>query len=381
TDNTIGGGWHLIGNPFAATVDWNAVSKSGVDAIGYVYSETGGSYTATNLLTDQNMLASFQGLFIHVNNSTNSITFSESDKTTGDAAFIRAMTYNRLRMSLTNVKNNKSVVAALDINEQASESFDTQFDAYQFDNGASFPSLYFKYDTIQMQVSTLPFKSLSQSVALYVENQTNDSLILKFDEIPEVDGCVKVYDKQEKIWIKADPNNSYTFWHTGTMPSDRFYIVTLDHLQEVLTEDVSCFEANDGSLEFDLYQTTGAWTLIHNRTDTVVSMNSISGYVKNLKSGYYELNWGGNNPGCKTLSKSFVINQPKQVIAKFEVPQVVSLNEVIRTVNTSSGADQYTWEVENKGQYTDEEVTLVFTELGKHDIVLTASKGDCEDES
>ncbi|CAN0415171.1 unnamed protein product, partial [Discosporangium mesarthrocarpum] len=43
TDNTIGGGWHLIGNPFAATVDWNAVSKSGVDAIGYVYSETGGS--------------------------------------------------------------------------------------------------------------------------------------------------------------------------------------------------------------------------------------------------------------------------------------------------------------------------------------------------
>ncbi|CAN0415142.1 unnamed protein product, partial [Discosporangium mesarthrocarpum] len=39
------------------------------------------------------------------------------------------------------------------------------------------------------------------------------------------------------------------------------------------------------------------------------------------------------------------------------------------------------WEVENKGQYTDEEVTLVFTELGKHDIVLTASKGDCEDES
>jgi len=111
-------GWHLIGNPYASSIDWDMVTKVGTDAIAYVFEQSNGGYTASNLLPDNHVVSSYQGFFIHVTSATNSIQFDESDKSTLDVSFVRSQNKsNRLRISAYDKSNNKKAVVALDFNE------------------------------------------------------------------------------------------------------------------------------------------------------------------------------------------------------------------------------------------------------------------------
>ncbi len=81
-------GWNLIGNPYAATLNWDDASwtKTNIDATIYVWDYATSEYKTWNGTTGDlgsGLIAPFQGFWIKANESSPSLIAQESAKTTG----------------------------------------------------------------------------------------------------------------------------------------------------------------------------------------------------------------------------------------------------------------------------------------------------------
>lgn len=96
-------GWHLVGNPFAATLDWNAIyddgGNSGVEPTAYVFDATNsyaGTYAGYNAATDAGVnggtqnIASGQAFFIQTSSGmTGDVTLKTAHTSNADVQFHR----------------------------------------------------------------------------------------------------------------------------------------------------------------------------------------------------------------------------------------------------------------------------------------------------
>tara|TARA_B100000508_G_C11465274_1_gene281459 strand:+ start:1485 stop:4595 length:3111 start_codon:yes stop_codon:yes gene_type:complete len=381
TNGSIGGGWHLVGNPYASSIDWSSVSKTGVNAVGYVYSQTSGAYVATNLLSDQDIIAPFQGFFVRVNNATNSITFSETDKSTISTDFARSsVEEKRLRLRLENLRTNKHVPAALDINERATKNFDSEYDAYSMKNPAEFPSMYFKVDTTKLQVNTVPEVMLANSVDLFMETLQSDSMELSIEQIPNINGCLKLVDHITNKTIEVKVGETYRFWLDKNSPiPNRFTFYVDDNLIKVEKSDLSCYDTEDGKLEVEFDGLTKPWYLVKNAKDTLKTSSIYKSVITDLKSGFYELKWGNSNKECGLYSKGISINRPEEVVANFSVRDTVQTHEDIQLRNLSNGASDFIWKSNGVVFSSDITPAYSFPESGKYKLELIAEQGKCTD--
>lgn len=82
-------GWNLVGNPYAATIDWNDASnwtKTNIDKTIYIWDYTTNQYKTWNGITGDlgnGLISPFQGFWIKANNTTPSLIVKEEAKTTG----------------------------------------------------------------------------------------------------------------------------------------------------------------------------------------------------------------------------------------------------------------------------------------------------------
>lgn len=83
-------GWNLVGNPYAATIDWDDSgnwTKSNIDGTIYVWDEDTGQFLTWNGATGDlgsGLIAPFQGFWVKANGSTPSLIVDEDAKTTGN---------------------------------------------------------------------------------------------------------------------------------------------------------------------------------------------------------------------------------------------------------------------------------------------------------
>lgn len=163
-------GWHLVGNPYPAPLDWSTVSGSqltDVDAAVYVFQSTEayqGRYTSfTNSVGAGNgLIASGQGFFVRTSTAgtTGSIALTNDNRaTTFDAApkFQRLTAETRpvLRLSLGLGAQAATVATAKDeafvyYEPGATAGYDGQFDAYKLAN----PSGYYLSTAAQVPAGT-----------------------------------------------------------------------------------------------------------------------------------------------------------------------------------------------------------------------------------
>jgi len=381
--------WHLIGNPYPSSIDWSAVTRTGVDAICYLFSETNGGYVASNLLPSPNLIGSFQGLFIRVNNATNSITFNENDKVTSDAPFQKALSDgDLLRMKLSNLNNGRWSPAAIDWVQGASPHFDSEYDAYKLYNGFPFPNLgiFTDQDTTEFQVAAdAPGKSV-YTYFLRTLTSVSDTMELHFEEFPtQANLCMLLYDRELDSTMLVTENLKYTFYLSDTTDFARFELTTFDVDMGPQVEHISCFGEVDGKIVLELPKWTAFNVTWSDSLGNLLRYNPnvyLSDSIIGLSGGDYNIEFEDTSGTCRTLSKTLSVFEPQEVIADFSLNKdTLEIDEELLITNLSQGASSFYWTLGDGTLDTSFNASHSYSLAGNYTINLLSAEGECTDTS
>ncbi|NTW26047.1 MAG: T9SS type A sorting domain-containing protein, partial [Lentimicrobium sp.] len=171
--NTSAGGWNLIGNPFPSSINWNSLAKSNVEATLYYYDNSVPGYKYYNTTSGgiggaTENIAPMQGFMVHAT-SAGSIAISNDARThSGQDVFYKSVQLTTNILDLKVEGSNKTDYARVCFYDQATESFDGDFDAYKlFSYSDGIPELYtLAAGDVPLAINTGPLSKLKGSVAM-----------------------------------------------------------------------------------------------------------------------------------------------------------------------------------------------------------------------
>jgi sugar lactone lactonase YvrE len=250
----IAQGFHLVGNPYASSIDWNTVFTTGitltnVDKTIYVYNTTAKTYStflSTSSTTGtpagppggSNIIPSGQGFFVHTNATLAQLIFNESAKVSSQPATLLLNStppglpigdkHLRLQLYKDSVNIDESVLI---FNQSASANYVTNEDALYLKGSGEVGLSNTSADNKALAISQLPFTKQSQAIPLNVFVAASGPYKLNLTQVVNIP---KLYD----IWLKdaylKDSTNykltpSYSFTantaDTTTFGAKRFSLV------------------------------------------------------------------------------------------------------------------------------------------------------------
>ncbi|GAB2941268.1 hypothetical protein GCM10027048_02170 [Hymenobacter coalescens] len=229
-------GWHLLGNPYPAPIDWDLVGRSNVDAAVYVYRSTGqyaGTYasyvaggTGTNGGTDQ--LPVGQGFFVRVSTpgSTNGqVSFTNAARLTTYASPVfqrtTAITGPLVRLDLR-AASGPADETVVYFEPGATAGFDAAMDAYKLLAGGT-PVLATELNaTTRLSVNALPpLAGADRVVALHVQAPQAGTYTLRATELLNLPAGTFAYlrDAETGAVVDLRQQPSYAFTLASAAPA------------------------------------------------------------------------------------------------------------------------------------------------------------------
>lgn len=231
-----GNGWNLVGNPFAAPLDWEAESnwtRTNV-ANTMMYWGTDGyrglikvglSYVSYNSGTG--VIPSGQGFFVQGTSGTPSLVANETAKTTPTASFYRTGSASVMRGTLRNAAGNSDEIIL---------SFNDSFGyTNNNDRGLDAPKMVnqvlniatFSADNVQLTADLRPVPTRRDSIRLRVQGNASGAYTLTFTDLEA--GSWYLRDKKLNTLTDLSVNPSYAFnitlTDTTSFGNNRFELV------------------------------------------------------------------------------------------------------------------------------------------------------------
>ncbi|WP_165903855.1 DUF4394 domain-containing protein [Hymenobacter gummosus] len=237
-------GWHLLGNPYPAPLNWDLVGRSNVDAAVYVYRSTGqyagtySSYVAGGAGTNggTNVIGSGQGFFVRVTtpgSSNGQVSFTNAARFTTyqSPVFQRnaAITGPLVRLELR-AASGPADEAVVYLEPGATVGFDASMDAYKLLAGGA-PVLATELDaTNRLSINALPPLSSStpdRIVNLHVQARQAGAHTLRATELLNLAGGAFAYlrDAETGTIIDLQSQPSYSFTLASTAVTSRFTLL------------------------------------------------------------------------------------------------------------------------------------------------------------
>lgn len=379
--------WHLIGNPYPSSIDWSAVTRTGIDAVAYVFSETNGGYIATNLLPNPNLIASFQAFFVRVNNATNNITFQENDKVNTDAPFQKSFKNgDRMLMRLTNTRTKRFSPAAVDWIADASAAFDSEYDAYKLYNGYPLPNLGLipADDTTELQVAADAPGRAVYSYAIRVLTPPTDTMELLFEDLPgSNDFCIRLYDKDMDSTMTISKGFAYRFLLRDTANYARFELSAFDVNASASIDHISCHGAADERLALELPQWTSFNVRWYDAQGSMLKQSlNVNGSdsLLSLLPGNYVVSLSDVNGLCPVFDKNYSVLEPQEVVADFELSaDTLFVGDTLQISNRSQGASNFYWSFGDGSIDSSTNPTHVYQWAGAFSFALLSYENNCSD--
>lgn len=217
------GGWNLIGNPYPSSVDWDLVSRGdGMDAALYYYDNATPGYkyyipiTGEGFGTATQYIAPMQGFMVHASAASASVSFANGARThEGQNVFYKnePLTTNILDLKVEG--NDKTDYARVCFYEHATESFDSDFDAYKlFNYSGGNPELYtLATGETPLAINTEPLSKLKGSVPMGFLPGTAGSFTITAENIGSFSSetVINLEDQATNTLQDLTNNPVYTF--------------------------------------------------------------------------------------------------------------------------------------------------------------------------
>jgi hypothetical protein len=243
-------GWHLLGNPYLAPIDWELATLVGVDKGIYFWSPDILQYASyidgVFVNGGTRYISSFQAFFVRSNAAGAFVEFSDNMKV-ADPYLNSTFKSNNvvdsiLRISLTGPMGIDETVVRF--SQSATDGFDANMEAYKMLSGQSgIPNIGSMSQGTNYSVNALPINFFKDTIPLFFKAGSAGVYTLKLDSsslfLNEVDVWLK--DAQSNT-IHFLENGQYTFNSIANVESYRFSLI-VDRLatsqKEVLDESES----------------------------------------------------------------------------------------------------------------------------------------------
>lgn len=225
-------GWNLVGNPFPSAVDLDLGGFDFTGLNGFVYVWNGSNYLAgpTNpggygTLTD-NIIPPFQGFFVRTENAVNSFTIPQAARIHSSQAFYKEAKVYENVIGLTVSGNNATDKMMLVVNPEATQGYDSRFDAFKLFGNADAPQLYTLVGDQKMSVSTVNAITNDTEFDVMLQVGANGEYTLTAEHLAGFMNGADVYltDLRTQARQNLSQNPSYTFQANTTDDPYRFKI-------------------------------------------------------------------------------------------------------------------------------------------------------------
>ncbi|WP_018343072.1 hypothetical protein [Cytophaga aurantiaca] len=231
----------FVSNPYPSTLDWEAASgwtKTGIMNATYFWNPTTNSYasyvsgqgtnTATQYIPAMNSFfvaydgnASFPTATVAMTNSVRTSTYASMWRTAADET-----------VRLTLKSSTASDDAIIRFNEDATNDFDNELDAYKFLNASSVPSIYTTYGATKYSINSIASPSVRDTIPVFTKLPADGDYVLS---ITCSDPTLQYILVDKKLGTRTVVKTmDYTYLGLKTDSINRF-----DLLRETLTTGVN----------------------------------------------------------------------------------------------------------------------------------------------
>lgn len=233
TGTTVVSGFHLVGNPYASSIDWTStgITKTALTTSLYQYNSrlkvyavyNAGVSTNFNGTGTGNIIPSGQGFFIRGTSAAAALTFTESAKTattptstnslmsTSPVAATAEPQFVRVQLQKDSLNSDESVVL---FNGSAKPGFDVNEDSEYFPGNGALSLSTMSADKKRLAINQMAFpKTTSETVPLNVAVSASGLYHLYFNENKNIPALYEVYlkDAYKKDSLDVLKNNTYNF--------------------------------------------------------------------------------------------------------------------------------------------------------------------------
>lgn len=388
-------GWNLIGNPFACTIDWDAIDAGDMTNLDDAYwvwitdgvvtpqygLYVGGDGTGTNGTTQY--MPHSHAFWVHATANNPSITIRESDKNTTDQAFYKSTTTppSLLKVSAYTSSALLCDEAILKVAPGADNGFVS---------GEDFPKLWTAPSLVE-ETTSLMFmaggRELSYSV---IDNSTQDiylksyvgssfagAVTLRFDNVENFNGnaCVTLEDLYTGATQDLRQNPQYTYTRSVMAPAVRFVIHINNQYTSVEAVSATCHGGKDGSIIIDGI-TSGSYYVTwtdENGNPVGSAYDGTSDFeITGLSEGTYVVEL---STGCTVPAMEVEVLSTPEVIADFSLASStidLAYGEQPVLSNTSTPANNYKWNMGDGTVYYEEVPMHDYSAAGNYQITLEA---------
>ena len=319
-------GWNLVGNVYPCAIDWQALHTASTSwATGnstyYVYNATESNYRAYNASsqggTANRYIASGQAFFIQATDVNQSLQFTESIKSTSDAAFQRNTDESMLvRLNLT--KGTMTDEVLFTIMDDATTDFDVAYDALKWDSPVTAaPELaILGTDSVKMCINTINAFDESISFPLFVDMPAAGDYTFSVSEVLNLPTgvCITIQDLVTGTTIPMLQGETITLNTTAAYAGYRL-IINMNAPLHVNALDATCNGNEDGAIQ--IQSAIEGWTVmaedvfgnIHYATD---------GAISGLPAGDYNVTYENVDALCIASSIGVTIAEPEIITAEIQ---------------------------------------------------------------
>ena len=269
-------GWHLLGNPYPAPLDFSLIAPPpgvaqpdlvGIDAALYVVQSTsqyGATYRAytSSSNTVNPVVPLGQGFYVHVTTpgTSGTIMFHNSQRltTSDNTPFQRPtpITHPQVELSLHSSANPLiDDVAIFFLDNGSTAGVDPRYDAIKLSNstGLNMSTLAPSGESLAIDARPVPTTQLTLPLQVFVP--TNGTYTLRADQLRNMGGYFTyLHDMQSGAYIDVAQTPSYTFSMVATNTTPRFEVIisarALATASAAISQQVSLFPSPTKDVAF-----------------------------------------------------------------------------------------------------------------------------------